>query len=374
MADELKIDSGALIFATLADVYLSSGMIDEAISILKDGLVRNPGYTLAKIILGRAYYMKDDIKEAVKILEEVYTEAPDSENTNLYLGHCYKKLGENEKALKFYEATIKINPENSEAKKELELLKSEKVEEKVAPEEEPKPEAVEVAVPAEEEVIKEEKPQEVEAAVPTEEEVIEEKPQEVEAAVPTAKEVIEEKPQEEVKPEIEEKVEENVEKEKPPEETKPAVVEEKVEPQPAPAVEVTKEEPLPEIGLEEAEKKETPLQALEAPMQRLLKIKSVKGAFICSRDGLLIQSYYDRPDIEELCALIASVISDADESFKFLQKDSLERGIIEKADETICVVTAGESLLTVITEPEAKPGLVFIYARKIIEEIKEILG
>ncbi|GAI43652.1 unnamed protein product [marine sediment metagenome] len=75
MSDELAMDSGALIFATLADVYLSSGMVDEAISILKDGLSRNPTYTLAKLMLGRAYYMKGDIKEAVKILEGIYDDA-----------------------------------------------------------------------------------------------------------------------------------------------------------------------------------------------------------------------------------------------------------------------------------------------------------
>ena len=109
MSDELAIDSGALIFATLADVYLSSRMYDEAISILKDGLSRNPNYTLAKVILGRAHYLKGDLGEAVKILEEVYSQVKDSENTNLYLGHCYRKLGDSDRAIQFYETVLKIN-------------------------------------------------------------------------------------------------------------------------------------------------------------------------------------------------------------------------------------------------------------------------
>ena len=37
MSDELRVDSGALIFATLADVYISSGMIDECLWDLGDG-------------------------------------------------------------------------------------------------------------------------------------------------------------------------------------------------------------------------------------------------------------------------------------------------------------------------------------------------
>ena len=110
-------------------------------------------------------------------------------------------------------------------------------------------------------------------------------------------------------------------------------------------------------------------------MKKLTDIKSVKGAFILSRDGLLIQSYYqNREDIEEISALIAGIFNDADNAFRFLKSGNLKKFIIEKSDETFCVITAGESLLCIITKPEAKPGLVFVYARKIIEEIRRILG
>ncbi len=138
---------------------------------------------------------------------------------------------------------------------------------------------------------------------------------------------------------------------------------------------------LPEIGLEQVpvEEKEavvpSPFEALNEPISKLLEIKTVKGAFILSRDGLLIQNYYQgRSDLEELGALIANVFNEANEAFKFLKTGSLEKCIIEKRDETVCVITAGESLLCIITMPEAKPGLVFVYARKLIEEIRKILG
>ena len=114
MADELRVDSGALIFATLADVYISSGMIDEAISILKDGLVRNPDYHLAKVILGRAYCLKGDCSKAIETVEPIYQEIKDDENANLCLGQCYLKLGNTEKARGFYEAALKLNTENEE--------------------------------------------------------------------------------------------------------------------------------------------------------------------------------------------------------------------------------------------------------------------
>lgn len=299
MADELVIDSKALIFATLADVYLSSGMVDEAISILKDGLTRNPDYILAKIILGRAYYLKGETEEAIKILEEIYESAKTSETENLYLGHCYKKKGNYDKAIGYYEATLKINPENKEAMQELEMLR-------------PKPVA----------------------------------PQETRIEKPGA-----EIPEKNLAPEM-------------------IVV---------PKEEVIPTAELPELELKPIPEKEveipSPLEALNEPMGRLLKIKTVKGTFILSRDGLVIQNYYpQKDDLEEICALIAGVFNEADEAFKFLRCGPLERCIIEKKDETICVITAGESLLCVITRPEAKPGLVFVYARQIIDEIRKILG
>ena len=166
----------------------------------------------------------------------------------------------------------------------------------------------------------------------------------------------------------------------------PEVKEEKKEVEavavPEPEVKEAKKEveatavPEPEV---KEEKKEVevvvPLASLEKPIQKLLDIKTVKGAFICSRDGLLIQNYYkEYADIEELCAMIAAIYNEAEESFRFLKEGSVEKFIIEKNDETICVITAGESLLTVITRKETKPGLVFVYARKVIDEIREILG
>ena len=330
MSDELTIDSGALIFATLADVYLSSGMIDEAISILKDGLSRNPTYTLAKVILGRAYYMKGDIDESLNVLEEVYEKANQSESANLYLGHCYKQRGDSEKATNYYEAVLKINPDNTEARKELETLKQEPEREITV--EKPEPESQEPIV------------QEPRAKEPEIQEPIIQEPE-------TQEPVVQE-------PEIQEpSVQGPVTKES--ETAEQRAVEEIIRP------EEVQEKQAPAL----------PLETLNEPIRRLLNIGTVQGAFICSKDGLLIQDYCEnRRDVEEMSALIAAIHNEAEQSSQFLKAGDVEKFIIEKGDETICVLVTVESLFTVITEPEAKPGLVFVYARKIIDEIKEILG
>lgn len=395
MSGDLAMDSGALIFATLADVYLSSGMTDEAISILKDGLSRNPTYSLAKVILGRAYYIKGDIEESLKTLEGNYEELKDSENTNLYIGHCYKKLGELEKAAEYYNITLKINPENKDAKQELEVLE---------------PESKQVVIDKGEEI----------AAFPAkdEEEIIEETaatstkdesvvgvalPLGTQEVIETASEPMAED-SEKVKVEPKRAAEEPVEtipepaiEEQPKIETQPVIEEsEKVEVEPkraaeeetekTPAFAEVEQEVEQPIVLEEKKEEQKavitpesekafPLQALEKPMKRLLNMKAVKGAFICSKDGLLIHNYYEEcGDIELISAMVAAIHNEAEESFKFLKDGSIDKFIIDKIEYPICVITAGESLLTVVTQPEAKPGLVFVYARKMIEEISEILG
>lgn len=339
MADEMTIDSGALIFATLADVYLSSGMIDEAISILKDGLVRNPTYTLAKVILGRAYYMKDDIDEALAILEEAYEEAKESESANLYLGHCYKQRGDNDKAVMYYEATLKINPNNKDASEALEALKPAAKEVPKAPMPEPVEHEVSIEHPPE----------------PTAEEVPEPVPE------PIAKEIPGPTPE----PTTQEPVSQE------PTTQEPVTQEPTTQEQPP----ATVEEVVYHKEMEEAVEPSLPLESLNKPIRRLLSIGTVQGAFICSKDGLLIQDYCEnRRDVEEMSALIAAIHNEAEQSSQFLKAGSVEKFIIEKGDETICVLVTAESLFTVITEPEAKPGLVFVYARKIIDEIREILG
>ncbi len=421
MSGDLTMDSGALIFATLADVYLSSGMTDEAISILKDGLSRNPTYSLAKVILGRAYYIKGDIEESLKTLEGNYEELKDSENTNLYIGHCYKKLGELEKAAEYYNITLEINPENKNAKQELEALvpeskqvvidKGEEIAAFPAKDEEEIIEETAVTSTKDESVIGVALPLGTQEVIETQPEPLAEETEKIEVEPKRAAEepvetipepTIEEQPKIKTQPVIEEPEKVEVEPkraaEEPVETTPEPTIEEpeklEVEPKRAAEEETEKTPALAEVeqeieqpGVLEEKKEEQkavttpepekafPLETLEKPMKRLLNMKAVKGAFICSKDGLLIHNYYEEcGDIELISAMIAAIHNEAEESFKFLKDGSVDKFIIDKIEYPICVIAAGESLLAVVTQPEAKPGLVFVYARKIIEEISEILG
>lgn len=384
MADELAVDSKALIFATLADVYLSSGMVDEAISILKDGLARNPGYTLAKIILGRAYYLKGEPEEALRLLLGIYEQVKDSESANLYIAHSYRRIGDTEKAARFYQEVLRINPGNTDAQKEIGGF-GPAATDAIKPLGVAPVERMVVAVPIDEDKAPSKPEPTIVPPAPVKPEALPEgvgAPPETTTlesigALPVEEEPTLARTPTEVPPPSESiPVAAGV---PPPPVSAPEVI--------APAEPISAPSPdsgmpvLPEIGLESstASVKEeggtSPLDRLTGPVQRLLDMKSVRGVLICSRDGLLIQSYFPgRADVEEICALIAAVYNEADDSFKFLKEGSLERCLIERPGETVCVITAGESLLCIITETEAKPGLIFVYARKVIEEIREILG
>lgn len=368
MADELRVDSGALIFATLADVYISSGMIDEAISILQDGLARNPNYHLAKIILSRAYCLKGEHDKAIDVLEPIYDVVKDDEAANLCLALSYHRRGDRARAAKFCETVLRINPENAEAQK----LFQEIMPEPAPPEPEPEaplmmPEEPVLARPMEKTVAAEPP-----SPVPPEEAVPAEPEPEPPAVVPE-------------EPVLARPMETTVAVESPPPvPPKEAVPVEKTVPPPAPLQEEIFEADIPlreladldihELPEEAPGAEVVPLAALDRPAKRLLDLASVKGVFISTKDGLLIKNYSKgENDVEAMCASVAAICLDVDESFRMLKRGGLTRCIIEKPDETICVMAVGDSLLTVTTKVEAKPGLVFVYAHKIIEEIEEIL-
>ncbi len=418
MPDELSIDSKTLIFATLADVYLTSGMIDEAISILKDGLARNPNYTLAKIILGRAYYLKGETDQALKVLEAIYEEAQDSENENLYLAHCYKRQSRYDLARKHYEAVLRINAENKEAQKELNNLAVAAPAAAVEPPATaPAAVAIDLQVQSEPVLIKEieltEAPVPPVAPTVEPEIAIQEAPVKINLPIKTPETISKEEREisftepepaaRDIAGAVEEAMkvasvpvaEEPVKPEIPAAETTPAAAE-PIKPEiPAPAekppatvviptaepapVQAASSEPPPlfeeEMAPAAVETRGTPFDRLEEPMRKLLALKTVSAAFIAATDGLLIKNYSpDRTDAEEISALIAAVFNEATESFRYLNVGAMEKCVIEKENETVCVIAAGDSLLCVITQPEAKPGLVFVYARKIIDEIREVLG
>ncbi|MEK7789333.1 MAG: hypothetical protein AAB283_05390, partial [Planctomycetota bacterium] len=53
LKEKLKKDPNSKLFVPLAEEYRKKGMLDEAISVLMTGITSQPGYTSARVSLGK---------------------------------------------------------------------------------------------------------------------------------------------------------------------------------------------------------------------------------------------------------------------------------------------------------------------------------
>ena len=109
-------DPNSRLFLPLAEEYRKSGLLDEAISVILRGLERQPGYTSARVALGRIYIEKDMIDEAKSEFEAVVKAIPDNLFAHKKLADIYRDAGETEKAVAEYETVIRLNPSDDDAK------------------------------------------------------------------------------------------------------------------------------------------------------------------------------------------------------------------------------------------------------------------
>ena len=64
LKERVDKDPNSKLFVPLAEEYKKEGMIEEAISVLLNGIERQPGYMSARVSLGKIYLEKGMMKEA----------------------------------------------------------------------------------------------------------------------------------------------------------------------------------------------------------------------------------------------------------------------------------------------------------------------
>ena len=146
-------DPNSRLFLPLAEEYRKTGMPDEAISVILSGLERQPGYTSARVALGRIYLEKNMIEEARDEFEKVVSVIPDNLFSHKKLAEIYRERGETLKAIEEYRKVIQLNPLDEDAKISLEEIEGRPTgkEEIVFPLErpaEPVPDVGEIEAPA----------------------------------------------------------------------------------------------------------------------------------------------------------------------------------------------------------------------------------
>lgn len=115
-------DPNSRLFLPLAEEYRKTGMLDEAISVILGGLERQPGYTSARVALGRIYLEKDMVGEARDEFEKVVSVIPDNLFSHKKLAEIYRGRGETLKAIDEYRKVIQLNPLDEDAKISLEEI------------------------------------------------------------------------------------------------------------------------------------------------------------------------------------------------------------------------------------------------------------
>lgn len=115
-------DPNSRLFLPLAEEYRKTGMLDEAISVILSGLERQPGYTSARVALGRIYLEKNMIEEARDEFEKVVSVIPDNLFSHKKLAEIYRERGETQNAVEEYRKVIQLNPLDEDAKMSLEEI------------------------------------------------------------------------------------------------------------------------------------------------------------------------------------------------------------------------------------------------------------
>jgi len=116
-------------FIPIAEEYMKSGMFDEAIAVLKEGLQIYPNYLGARVSLGKAYLEKGIIHEAIREFESVVQLSPDNLFAHRKLVSLYKDLERFDDAIKGCKTLLIFNPKDKETAELLSNLMVEKMEE-----------------------------------------------------------------------------------------------------------------------------------------------------------------------------------------------------------------------------------------------------
>lgn len=107
---KLEKDPGSRLFAQLAEELRKDGKHDEAISVARKGLEKNPNYPSARLTLARALLDSGRPAEARPELESIVKASPDNIMASRLLGDALAELGETAQALQQFEKTLRISP------------------------------------------------------------------------------------------------------------------------------------------------------------------------------------------------------------------------------------------------------------------------
>lgn len=122
LGEKLAKDPSSKMFLPLAEEYAKGGMLEEALTVLKDGLKYHPGYVSARVALGKVYQKKGLLKEALDEFKKVISANPDNILAHKKLAEVHQKLGNIQDAIKSCNTVLLLNPKDEEIRAMLKQL------------------------------------------------------------------------------------------------------------------------------------------------------------------------------------------------------------------------------------------------------------
>ncbi|MBN1154759.1 tetratricopeptide repeat protein [candidate division KSB1 bacterium] len=109
---KLKHNPDSILFARLAEMYLSLDRVEEAIKLCEEGIRRLPSYVTGHYILSKCYLRKNKIENAKKELKRVLYYDPYYIAAHRDSGDLMIKEGWTNKAIESFEKILEVDPLN----------------------------------------------------------------------------------------------------------------------------------------------------------------------------------------------------------------------------------------------------------------------
>jgi tetratricopeptide (TPR) repeat protein len=121
--ERLARDPGSLAFAPLADLYRRAGRTRQAIELCRQGLVRYPHYTTARLVLARALAAEGDLEQAHAELRALLDANPQDVASHRLASEVERRAGRIDAAIEHLDAVVQLDPGDRESRALLALLR-----------------------------------------------------------------------------------------------------------------------------------------------------------------------------------------------------------------------------------------------------------
>jgi tetratricopeptide (TPR) repeat protein len=122
--ERLAKDPTSLGFAVLADLYRKAGRVDDAVAACRDGLIRHPHYTTARLILAKALLSRQDFTGALAEIDAILGANPKDVQCHRLAAEVHRRLGRMDDAVRHLERAASLDPGDRESRALLGLLRA----------------------------------------------------------------------------------------------------------------------------------------------------------------------------------------------------------------------------------------------------------